>query len=288
MLNDNLKLSAFSSDMELSASVARFAVRSWTTVHTPAGLRLQLDGVIDCAKQFFSLPELTKAQYQLDNSEAFRPFGVEYSIDPALPDLVESFAYSWPNRRDLHDLRDGRGKQLYALLSETAASLCNVAEMFTSALAEHLGIVAPARVFGFNEWSRLQVNHSLVSDAGRNTTHELHDDGNFFTIACASEPGFELATSDRTLIPLAATPESPLIFAGEILQIATSGQIHGVRHHVRTHSARGRVAVLYFADADPDALGGWPSSVSPETLRARVVENWTRTGVPPVRTVPRE
>lgn len=267
-----------------AAAVARFAAQSWTMFKTSASLRLQLADVIACAERFFSLSQRDKARYQLNDGEAFRPFGIEYSVDPTVPDLVESFSYSWSNRRSLDELPAGSGRELYSTLSDAAESLSMFAEDFAGVLIEHLRIVPPAAGFGFKAWSRLQVNHSVLAQSARSTTHELHDDGNFFTVACANQAGLELDTLGGGLTPVGPTPESLLIFAGEIMQLVTSGRIAAVRHHVRTHSAPGRVAALYFADAEPNELTRWPSSVSAETLRALIVDNWVRTGVPPVRT----
>ena len=50
--------------------------------------------MVNAARVFFTLNSEQKAKASLPEQCGYRPMGIEYSVNPDRPDLVESFTYS--------------------------------------------------------------------------------------------------------------------------------------------------------------------------------------------------
>jgi isopenicillin N synthase-like dioxygenase len=142
-------------------------------------------------------------------------------------------------------------------------------------------------VFGIAGWSRLQVNYSRPDSAKGEIIHHRHEDSDLLTVAVATEAGLEIERSPGEWRALPHRLDQLLILPSEVLWLLSGGRIAPLYHRVRRVAGiERRLALLYFADADPSASQPWTlTDVNRDVdIGARVFTNSARYGVPPVRT----
>lgn len=244
--------------------------------------------VLRCAESFFhSSDNEHKLSYRTEEGEGYRPFASEYTDSPDQPDLVECFSCSLTRSSVKSRLPEGQGLQLYDSLLKAHQVFADFSENITRELFRALGVELPPPScrFGFLEWSRLQINYGVIERAARELLHVKHEDGNFLSIAFATAPGLELITANGKIYDLwRADNDYVAVIAGEILTSVTSGRVSTGFHQVRRRSdTRERLALLYFADCDPESLRGLNASVSTDYIYERITQGWLRSGVAPVQ-----
>jgi isopenicillin N synthase-like dioxygenase len=256
---------------------------SYAIVDTSAELANAAERVCALAWRFFSSPESAKERYHTDAGEGFRSFATEYTDEPYQADLVECFSSSLTRRSVRDRFPAGAGLALYETMLEVQRLFAREAERLANDILRALGFHSPNNL-EFEHWSRLQVNHADMTRGTRDLLHVIHQDGNFLTLAFSTGPGLSVFRRDGAVERL--WPESAgrlVILAGEILSIVSGGRVEPAFHCVeRRADIRQRLAVLYFADAEPELLARYTGGDVNE-IRDRVTAAWVRSGVAPVQ-----
>jgi isopenicillin N synthase-like dioxygenase len=249
-------------------------------------LRAAIEKLLSLASLFFDEPVDEKLKCSTDDRrEGYRPFGAEYSLSPDVPDLTESFSCAIANSCALGGFPDSTGRALYEQMLVISASFASLTESLTNAV--YVALTGRSRrVFGVADWSRLQVNCSRPDSETREIIHHRHEDSDLLTIALATEAGLEIERASSEWCDVPHGLDHLLVLPSEVLWLLTGGLIAPLYHRVRrTSGIAKRLALLYFADADPSASEPWiTSDVNRNVdIGSRVFSNSERYGVPPVR-----
>jgi isopenicillin N synthase-like dioxygenase len=256
---------------------------SYAIVDTSTELERAAERVCGMASQFFSSPDSAKERYHTDEGEGFRAFATEYTDEPHQTDLVECFSCSVTRQSVRYQFPAGAGLTLYDTMLEAQRLFARETERLAKNVLRALGFHPPDNL-GFEAWSRLQVNHAEMKRGDRDLLHVVHQDGNFLTLAYSNGPGLNVFRSDGNVVRL--WPESAgkfVMLAGEILSIASGDRVRAAFHCVeRRTDISQRLAVLYFADAEPELLAQY-TSCDVNEIRDRIKAAWLRSGVAPVQ-----
>ncbi len=240
-------------------------------------------GVCSAAWEFFRSPLSAKEAYTTAAGEGFRAFATEYTDEPHQTDLVECFSCSITRRYVRSKFPPGPGLLLYDAMLDVQRLFASETERLAREVLLALGLHPPP-CLGFERWSRLQVNYADMAIAGRDLLHVVHEDGDLLTLDFATGPGLKVLRHDGT--PQKLWPESAgkfVVLTGEILSIVSGGRIGAAYHCVeRQTNLDERLALLYFADADPDLLGQC-TDCDANAIRDRITAGWLRSGVAPVQ-----
>lgn len=246
-----------------------------------------IENLFRLAPLFFEQRPAAKRQYYSPvTGEGYRPLGIEYSLSTDRPDLLESFSCSAAHADAAVQIPEGLGCELYKLMIEIAELESQVAEAVAAALYSQLtGRPAPSGVLGCRDWSRLQLNYYKPATAPRDLLQDPHEDGDLFTIASATSPGLELCDHSGVFRAPQHSVNDLLLFPGEILWLLSGGAILPTFHRVRRTDAHTRCSLVYFVDPDPTDLRPWIETTLNYNVAIgeRVITNWSRSGVPPVR-----
>jgi isopenicillin N synthase-like dioxygenase len=211
----------------------------------------------DAAFTFFHSPLEEKLLNVLPADGGYRPFGIEYSRSPDVPDQIESFTTSYWTRALVDGLSTVSARQLHAKMTIVNDAFESIAEALTVRLENGLRGYSSLHG-GFRRWSRLQLNYSRPSSVKTPFINELHEDGVLMTVTCVTGPGLEVQTQSGSLIPLVTGPTEALAMTGEIAYLLSGGLIPAVFHQVRPVSAcTERLAFVFLGDADPGLCDPW-------------------------------
>jgi isopenicillin N synthase-like dioxygenase len=218
-----------------------------------------LAAALEAGRLFFQEPLDAKMASALPEECGYRAFGIEYSQTASHPDQIESFTATARTCADRCKLRDGPARRLYDCMLDSIAVLEPLAESFVALLAKTIGNGAGGSfpTGSLHRWSRLQLNYSRPVTADGDI-HDLHEDGNLVTIACATGPGLETQQPDGSLQAIEAALPQVIVMPGEIAWLLSGGCVRPVWHRVRrVPSCSERLALLFFADIDPEACQPW-------------------------------
>jgi isopenicillin N synthase-like dioxygenase len=256
---------------------------SYAIVDVSIEMAQAAERVCGMARRFFSSQESAKERYHTDAGEGFRAFATEYTDEPYQTDLVECFSCSLTRQSVRDRFPAGAGLALYDTMLQVQHLFAREAERLANDVLRALGSHPPDNL-EFERWSRLQVNHADMTRGDRDLLHVVHQDGNFLTLAFSTGPGLNVFRRDGSVERL--WPESAgklVVLAGEILSIVSGGRIGAAFHCVeRRTDISQRLAVLYFADAEPELLAQYASGDVNE-IRDRISAAWLRSGVAPVQ-----
>ena len=235
------------------------------------------------ALDFFRSAQQTKQAYATGVGEGFRGFATEYTDEPHQTDLVECFSCSVTRRSIRSTFTAGPGLLLYDAMLDAQYIFASETERLARGVLLALGL-RPSPNLEFERWSRLQVNYAEMGRPGRDLLHVVHEDGDFLTLDFSTGPGLNVFRRDGTSQSL--WPESAgklVVLTGEILSIVSGGRIGSAYHCVeRRPDLDERLALLYFADADPELLAQCADRDA-DMLRDRITAGWLRSGVAPVQ-----
>ena len=218
-----------------------------------------LAAALEAGRLFFQEPLEAKMASALPEECGYRAFGIEYSQTASHPDQIESFTATARTCADRCKLCDGPARRLYDCMLDSIAVLEPLAESFVALLAKTIGNGAGGSfpTGSLHRWSRLQLNYSRPVTADGDI-HDLHEDGNLVTIACATGPGLEIQEPDGSLQGIEAILPHVIVMPGEIAWLLSGGCVRPVWHRVRrVPSCSERLALLFFADIDPEACQPW-------------------------------
>jgi len=222
--------------------------------------RESLQATFDAASAFFQEAPEKKLPNRLPKDLGYRPFGLEYSQSPALPDQVESFTVSRRAPTLISDLPSVGARVLCERMLTTFDILEPIAEAITIELSNKLsGRPMTRKLRGaLRHWSLLQLNYSRPTEVSLPFINEPHEDGALLTVAYANGPGLELQMKDGEFIPMTNASENVLVLPGEIAWLLSGGQIQPLYHRVRTErSCSERMSLLFFGDIDPHYCEPW-------------------------------
>jgi isopenicillin N synthase-like dioxygenase len=213
----------------------------------------------DAAFTFFHSPLEEKLLNMLPADGGYRPFGIEYSRSPDVPDQIESFTTSYWTHSLVDRLPTASARQLHARMGTVKDALESIAEALTLRLEEGIrGYSSQTLRGGFQRWSRLQLNYSRPASVKAPFINELHEDGVLMTVTSVTGPGLEVQTQNGSVIPLVTGPTEVLAMTGEIAYLLSGGIIPAVYHQVRPIPAwTERLAFVFLADVDPHLCAPW-------------------------------
>jgi isopenicillin N synthase-like dioxygenase len=218
-----------------------------------------LAATLEAGRLFFQQQLEAKMTSALPEDCGYRAFGVEYSQTASHPDQIESFTATARTCVDRFKLCDGPARRLYDCMLDSIAVLEPLAENVAALLAKSIGNGAGESfpTGSLHRWSRLQINYSRPVSADGDI-HDLHEDGNLVTIACATGPGLEIQQPDGSLQAIEAALPHVIVMPGEIAWLLSGGCVRPVWHRVRrVPSCSDRLALLFFADLEPEACQPW-------------------------------
>jgi isopenicillin N synthase-like dioxygenase len=239
-----------------------------------------VDAVRTAAAAFFRAGEQWKQQHGDEHGlYGYRPYGMQFSDDPALRDECESFAY-WADRPQLvpgyEDLRE-----FLTPLSEYWQLAAEVTSQVLSQLAAHYRY---PHVLDTDLSSYVEIN-AYGQPPDRELLQTSHEDGHLITLVTPNKPGLEIEI-DGTMRPEQGDGRDMVIMPGSLLTAMTGGDIQPLYHQVRNFMLPGRLTVLYFVntpfagDVTPYVRNATNRKVD---MAALAVQKCTLFGKPPPR-----
>jgi isopenicillin N synthase-like dioxygenase len=194
------------------------------------------------AAAFFARDEHSKRRFgDADGLFGFRPYGMQFSDDPALKDECESFAY-WADRSDLIPDSEHIGE-----LTPALSVYWKVAGDITAGILEQLAShYRYPDVLDFGPASYLEIN-SYGRPPERDLLQTRHEDGHLFTLVAVDQAGLEIEVDGAMSAAGLATDEM-IVMPGSLLTAMTGGEISPLYHQVRNFGYAGRLTVLYFVN----------------------------------------
>lgn len=242
---------------DIDTAVSDIIRQGYAVMPMPADLRQAFTAVpsevarlSDSDKAAFSFPS------QLDG---FLPFGSEHAEGkPDHPDLCERFCYFRKNMSVhlQHTIAAGPFYQAVVAYEEAAAALTTT---LLDALFSRLGGTAPKAPGGDSyvqlcrylpEYSGLAGSRAFLMDP--------HIDGQLLTLISQTEQGLNVGALED-MRPVHFNADEVFVMAGQLLELATDGEVKGVLHGVsRGQWAEPRTSLIYFQNPCFDA-GSYPS-----------------------------
>ncbi len=203
--------------------------------------RALIQQAYQAAEQFFTLPELTKQQYE---QRGFVPFGREHAKDYPYPDLKEfwhvrrespteqTLAGGRPANPDITEVPQFRPvmTQLFAQLEACATELLKACALYLGELETLLSDMTQ------DGDTKLRILHypPIPPDAHPASLRSApHEDINFITLLCeATDDGLELLQRDGSWVPVPAMPGQIIVDSGDMLQQITNGVLKSTTHRV--------------------------------------------------------
>lgn len=213
---------------------------------------------------FFQEPLDLKNRCSFSQDMGYRPFGGEYSYSSSTPDQLESFSISARVPIPLAELPSANARVLYECMAATFDMLEPLAEALAIELANELsrGQMGEKLRGTLRGWSRLQLNYSRPAEVTAPFVNAFHDDLNLLTINFANKSGLEVGVTEDEVTEIIRQPGEAVILPGEIAWLLSGGRIKSLYHRVRADSRiRERLALLFFADPDPEACEPWVANV---------------------------
>jgi hypothetical protein len=230
----------------------------WLSV--PPVLGATLAQVADSAREFFNAPENVKVLNTLEYECGYRRLGIEYSVSADRPDQIESFTVSPHVVPVGEELPSSSARLLHSQMLSVFQQLEPIVESIAITWANRVSGNDWAETLkgGLKRWSRLQVNFSRPALSTGTNIHDSHEDGNLLTLACATEIGLEVQRADGLFVSVPASLDNMLIMPGEIAWLLSAGEIQPLWHRVvPKHRITERIAILFFADIDPQLCQPW-------------------------------
>jgi isopenicillin N synthase-like dioxygenase len=251
----------------------------------PAGpeLAAALTALWAAGERFYALPAAVKAAQTLaEEYDGYHDIGREFSRTPDRPDLAEAFwaRAIYADRIDRFTRPEARA--LYAACQRAIVAFEALLAPVTAALALHYG-GPDARTFGCTRAAHLQFNHYEPRAQTRELLQDPHEDGLYFTLWWADQPGLEIGPEHGPFVPPRLAPGEILAMPGEICTLLTGGRVPPLWHQVRNARVERRFSVMYFANPDPvRPLEPWARGPANEgvDILERAIRNPERYGLP--------
>jgi isopenicillin N synthase-like dioxygenase len=237
-----------------------FQTNGFLLLEVSSELNDSIQGIFEAALTFFGRGLSEKLANRLPEEMGYRPFGIEYSQVPTVPDQIESFSVTARHSRAEVNLPSQSAKFLWTRLSDTFDMLERIAESLAVQLAAEISGQSFASMLqgAFRQWSRLQLNYSRPMEVASPFINEVHEDGNLITIACSTGPGLEVRTSSHEFTQVTTDPGKVVVMPGEIAWLLSGGKVAPLYHRVRPEPRiKERMALLLFGDIDPRACEPW-------------------------------
>jgi isopenicillin N synthase-like dioxygenase len=194
------------------------------------------------AAAFFARGEEWKrAHGDADGLYGYRPYGMQFSDNPDLPDECESFAY-WADRPALIPGHEDLAEFMAALIGYWRIA-AKVTGDVLAGLASHYGYPHDLKTALS---SYIEINAYGLPRA-RELLQTRHEDGHLLTLVTPNAPGLEIEAGGR----MQSEPcdgSSMIIMPGSLLTAMTGGEIQPLYHQVRNHMVPGRLTLLYFVN----------------------------------------
>jgi isopenicillin N synthase-like dioxygenase len=204
--------------------------------------RAALDAVRAQAARFFAFPDARKRRHgDADGLNGWRPYGMQFSHDPALPDECESFAF-WSGRADLVPMHAGI-RSFTAALGEWWLVAMEIAEEIKGQFARRYSY---PRALAVGPSSYIEVN-SYDARSDRELLQTRHEDGHLVSLIVPDRPGLEIEEDGR-MRPALTREGQMLVMPGSLLTAMTGGEIPPLYHQVRNHRHPQRTTVLAFVN----------------------------------------
>ncbi|HEV2816259.1 MAG TPA: 2OG-Fe(II) oxygenase family protein [Allosphingosinicella sp.] len=233
------------------------------------------------ARRYFDLPEPEQGANALPFGCGHWTYGFEHSGIPDSPDRVSFFGASIRTATLADRLPTPLARELHRRLLGVFSTFEVMAEDLMVGLASRCGLAdAAALRGGLRRWSMIQISRTLPTPAGDPIYHE-HEDGHLLSFAQANGLGLEISTAGAyRRAPY--SPASILVMPGELMRLLTGGRVAPLYHRVRAvPRKRPRLALLFFADLDPDLCAPWVDGLADKAgCAAHVLSNAARFGMP--------
>lgn len=230
------------------------------SIRLEAAVRDAIGRAFQTAADFFHAPQEQKLHHVLAKECGYRARGIEYSASPDHPDEIESFTSCPRVHPSPDELELPSARALYEQMETVFLHLEEIAEAITIEMATVVSHNSHAERLagGLHRWSRLQLNYSRPSRTAGANIHDLHEDGNLLTLACATAPGLEVRDGYGNFFAVAPTYEEVLVMPGETAWLLSGGEIQPAWHRVRPDAETDeRMALMLFADLNPALCEPW-------------------------------
>ncbi len=237
-----------------------FQTNGYLILEVSRELQDSIQASFEAALTFFRSTLSEKMTSRLPEELGYRPFGIEYSQLPTAPDQIESFSVAARYSEGRAKLSFSSAQSLWDRLSEAFNMLEHIAEALAVQLATEISSCPfrPVLQGAFHRWSRLQINYSRPVEVASPFINEVHEDGNFMTIACSTGPGLEILTPSQRFVQITTAQGSMVVMPGEIAWLLSGGRVLPLYHRVRPEpTIKERMALLFFGDIDPGACEPW-------------------------------
>jgi isopenicillin N synthase-like dioxygenase len=215
----------------------------------------------DVAQQVFTLPDVTKHQYEqphLHGQRGFIRFGQEHAKDSPHPDLKE-FWHIGRESAQPDNLWPQEVPAFAPVMTALFNRLEDCAQALLAACALYLGL--PPTHFQQQVMDSPTLLRVIHYPPVPPTAHPAslraapHEDINLITLLCeATAPGLELQQNDGTWLPIAALPGQIIVDTGDMLQNLTNGRFKSTTHRVvnPTDDRDRRFSLPFFVHPRPE------------------------------------
>jgi isopenicillin N synthase-like dioxygenase len=201
-----------------------------------------IDVVRSAAAEFFARVEAGKLRHSGDDGlYGYRPYGMQFSDDPNLPDECESFAY-WGDDRTLIPAHE----EVVGLCGALSAYRAIAAAITAATLSQLAAHYCYRTELNFGPASYIEIN-SYGRPADRELLQTRHEDGHLISLVVPNKPGLEIEIDGQMRDAWSSGGEM-LVMPGSVLTVMTGGEIQPLYHQVRNYRFDQRTAVLYFAN----------------------------------------
>lgn len=226
----------------------------YVRISLPAGGEQLLSAFKAVSLEAFSYADdLKQSQHFNGKRIGYRPIGGEYTGDPTQWDINESMSFSEMDENLIGS--PGPFAEFYALAREMAQLFDRLAQVvLTEIAAVYDPNMAPPATLAAS-WFQTNFYRAAIADtANRDLMQGRHEDGHLLTVWHSTEPGMEIfPRSGGEAVPVCACSAEILIFPGDLLKLATAGDVAPLYHQVRrSPSVEQRLAVMYFVNPDID------------------------------------
>jgi hypothetical protein len=172
--------------------IDEFATKGFLTIRGTERVVVSIRRIFELTPLFFRRAKSEKLQDSLsDLHEGWRNLGGEFSVDPARPDLHESFWVTPRHESRVENAYSNIGLTLYREMRNCISMLSDIERAVTRELVAFVASTNAEPNFSCDRDSDMQALYYQPSIHERECLQEPHDDSLYMTFLKANRPGLE-------------------------------------------------------------------------------------------------